>query len=256
MSALSEQDRSDYAAFMNILADNAAVIAQRYFDRSVGYQLKTDASPVTIADKEIEMEMVAAIRTRYPDHGIFGEETGRINPDAPLQWVIDPIDGTKAFIAGKPTFVTLIALCEHGAPTLGVISQPIQGKRWHSGAINASPEPVNALSDAVLATTSMSYFSAQEIMLFQQLEKNTSTILLNHDGLAAGLLVDGSVDIIIESALKPYDYAALVPVVEAAGGVITDWTGAPLTLESGGKLLAARDKSLHKQALELLQGGT
>lgn len=251
---ISKTDIPDYTAFMHRLADSAGAIASGYFSQKLSYELKADASPVTIADKEIEMALVELIRKRYPDHGIFGEETGRINPDSPLQWVIDPIDGTKAFIAGKPTFVTLIALCENGAPKLGLISQPIKKQRWVSSEMHPSNEDDKAetLKDAHIATTSIAYFSAKEMAFFQRLEKETSTTLLNHDGLAAGLLADGSIDILIEAALKPYDFAALVPIIEAAGGVITDWNGQPLTLASDGHILAAANKALHKQVLKLL----
>ncbi len=252
---ISPKDQSEYSEFMHMLAEEADAIARKYFNQSIGYELKADASPVTIADKEIEMALTAAIRNRYPEHGIFGEEHGRHNPDAALQWVIDPIDGTKAFVAGKPTFVTLIALCEDGAPKLGCLSQAIKKQRWLSSELSAEQDDLpETLADAHIATTSIPYFFAEDMLFFQRLEKETSTTLLNHDGLAAGLLADGSIDILIEAALKPYDFAALVPIIEASGGVITDWHGKPLTLESSGKLLAARDNSLHKQALDLLKG--
>lgn len=251
--SITKTERAEYALFMHALADKADEIARHYFDSSVGYELKADASPVTVADKEIEMELVQQIRALYPEHGIFGEESGRVNADAPLQWVIDPIDGTKAFIAGKPTFTTLIALCQNNEPTLGLISQAIKRKRWLGGDAHAEEnETFIPLEEAHIATTSMGYFSAAETQAFQLLESATSTTLLNHDGLAAGLLADGSIDILLEAKLKPYDFAALVPVIEQAGGIITDWSGQPLNLNSDGRILAAANKKLHTQVLELL----
>lgn len=267
---ISDDDIQTYSQFMHRLADMADDIARRYFKQPIGHELKADASPVTIADQEIEMALVAKIRSAFPDHGIFGEETRRHNESAPLQWVIDPIDGTRAFIAGKPTFTTLISLCVEGAPKLGLISQAIQKKRWlgvsNVFARSLSDEAIRqqtnndcfaslAMTEARIATTSMAYFSPKQAMGFAALEKVTATTLLNHDALAAGLLADGSIDILVESGLKPYDFAALVPIIEAAGGVITDFAGAPLTLASDGTLIAAANITLHKQALELLQGG-
>lgn len=269
---LSKQDRAEYALFMHVLADKADAIARHYFGKPIAQEVKADNSPVTLADKEIEMALVQQIRTHYPEHGILGEETARINQDAPLQWVIDPIDGTKAFIAGKQTFVTLIALCENDTPILGLISQAIQKKRWLGGDSSTviasehkergNPNKIASTADrrlamtnlreARIATTSISYFNAEEIILFQHLEKITSSTLLNADGFAAGLMANGEVDILIESGLKPYDFCALVPVIEQAGGIITDWQGEPITIESDGKILAAANKSLHKAVLDLL----
>lgn len=250
---LTKIERAEYALFMHMLADRADAIARQYFRQPIGHELKADNSPVTLADQEIEMALVEQIRTHYPEHGIFGEESRRIQPDASLQWVIDPIDGTKAFIAGKPTFVTLIALCVDGRPELGLISQAIQNKRWLGGDAQPGTIDSNAtLAEALIATTSIPYFSAPQAAAFKRLEQATRSTLLNHDGLAYAMLAEGELDVVLDAGMKPYDFCALVPVVEQAGGIITDWEGQPVHLGSTGHVLAAVNKTLHKDALSLL----
>lgn len=264
--ALSKTERAEYALFMHALADRADEIARHYYTKSVDYELKADASPVTIADQEIEMALIEQIRRQYPDHGMFGEESGRVNPDAAYQWVIDPIDGTKAFIERRDTFVTLIALCVEGKPLLGIISQPIQKRRWLGGDKSDHSrengdlvdkdarlrEVENVLANCTLATTSLDYFTNAERARFEALAVKCQRTLYNLDGYAAGLMADGEVDIIIEAGLKPYDFCALVPVIEQAGGMVTDWQGELLTLHSEGKVAAARTTKLHACSKEHL----
>ena len=246
------------ALFLHQIADKADEIARRYFGSPLAVEHKADQSPVTVADKEIEIALLEKIRQHYPDHGVYGEESARINPQAEWQWVIDPIDGTRAFVAGKPTFTTLVALCHQGVPIVSVISQAIKKERWigGDGAPNHSDNlPAQTLADAHIATTSHSYFSASEMTSFRSLENQTATTLLNHDGYAFGMVADGRLDIALDVKLKPYDFCALAPVIETAGGTITDWHGKPLTLESEGRVLAARTQELHAQALAVLQAG-
>lgn len=243
------------------LADIARPIAQRYFDQALPVELKADNSPVTQADREIEFEHRVAIRATFPNHGIIGEEYPPHNPNAEWVWVLDPIDGTKAFIAGKPTFVTLIALCQYGVPVLGIIDQPIKHERWMGGLIasasfNGAPITRNVakpLSECTISTTSIPYFSPSELALFGELESQSGQSLLNLDGYAFGLLLNGQIDVVIESGLKPYDFCALKPVIEAAGGMITDWHGNPLTMESDGHVLATMHADLHAQVLDRIK---
>lgn len=246
--------RAEYSRFMHALADEADTIARRWFARPIAHEAKADASPVTQADREIEAALIERIRAAYPDHGIFGEESARIRPDAPMQWVIDPIDGTRAFIAGRPSFVTLIALCVEGKPACGLISQPIQRRRWAGGdGLSAkADETTTNLEDARLSTTSLPYFNAAQAAAFGRLEAATRHAQADLDGLAYGLLANGELEMVIDAALKPYDFCALVPVVEQAGGVISDWSGQPLNLHSAGDVLAACNKTLHRAALDLL----
>jgi len=248
-----------FVAFADALADLARPIATQYFGQPVPIDIKADDSPVTQADRAIESSLRDEVLRHHPTHGFLGEETEPYQPDAEYVWVIDPIDGTRAFIGQKTTFTTLIALCHHGKPIVGVIDQPIRRERWIGTThtlFNGAQTPHllhRTLSNATVATTSMTYFSALEAMAFSSLERAANTTILNHDGYAFGLLANGTVDIAIEAKLKPYDFCALVPVVEGAGGIITDWSGNPLTLYSTGHVVACTNKMLHSQVLDLLQ---
>lgn len=255
--------------FAETLADASGEVLRRYFGKPPTAELKADASPVTAADREAESAMRALIAGKFPHHGIFGEEGARVNPEAPLQWVLDPIDGTRSFLAGYLTFTTLIALCENGVPMLGVIDQPVLRERWtglgstatkKSGQTGQNGQPDQTgqtrkpadLSRATLATTSLDYFSEAERAAFKKLRAGVNTAHYGGDAYAYAMLAAGRIDIVADAAMKPYDFCALVPVVEAAGGVITDWRGAPLTLDSDGHVLAAATPELHAKAREFL----
>lgn len=256
-------DLTPFVDFANELANLARPIAKQYFGKPVPTDYKADDSPVTLTDKEIEMAITSAIRQRYPEHGILGEETGQSNMDADYVWVIDPIDGTKAFIAGKSTFTSLIALCYQGGPVIGVIDQPIKEERWvGDGSVTlfngkeVQPEHCDKLAEAMLATTSTGYFNASNTKAFSALEHATRSTLLNHDGYFYGMVANGDLDIVVDVQLKPYDFCALVPVIEGAGGVITDWSGAPVTLHSAGHIIACSNILLHKQVLDLVHNAS
>ncbi|MCC7259577.1 MAG: histidinol-phosphatase [Alphaproteobacteria bacterium] len=249
-----------FTDFANTLADAAGGIARRYFRTAYDSSLKSDHTPVTIADKEIEATLRTMIEAEYPEHGIFGEETGITHREAEYLWVIDPIDGTRAFMAGKPTFTTLIALCRHGEPILGIIDQPIARERWigdgRRTTLNGKAvrvRPCAALDSAIFSTTSPYLFSDQERTKFERIREAAQSTLFGSDAYAYALLASGCIDLVVESGLKPYDFAALIPVVEGAGGIITDWQGEKLSLNSPGHVIAAGDKALHGQALGLLK---
>ena len=189
----------------------------------------------------------AILAVERPADGIVGEEHGTTNGDADWLWVIDPIDGTKSFITGRPTFGTLVALLYRGRPVLGVIDQPIVGDRW-VGAIgrqtilNGQPAHVRAcpaLDRATVNTTSPDLFGPDDYAAFRRVATGVKLTMYGGDCYAYGLLAAGFVDLVIEAGLKLYDYAALVPVVEGAGGVMTDWSGAPLGSRSDGRVVAA-----------------
>jgi inositol-phosphate phosphatase / L-galactose 1-phosphate phosphatase / histidinol-phosphatase len=228
------------------LADLARPIAKKYFRQPLDVQTKSDASPVTIADQEIEAAMVSYIRRNHPDHGILGEEHGSVNAGAPWTWVLDPIDGTKSFVMGRPTFGTLIALAFEGKPVLGIIDQPILGERWVGcegtpTTFNDAPCRVRAcenLSDAVAATTTPAMFKGREDVL-ARLTKETKSLAFGGDCYAYAMLASGFVDLVVEADLKPYDFMAVVPVVQGAGGVMTDWEGGALHIASRGEVVAA-----------------
>jgi histidinol-phosphatase len=249
-------------AFANGLADTAGEIVRRYFRRGVAVEDKPDTSPVTIADREAEAALRALIEQRFPDHGILGEEHGAVRADAERVWVLDPIDGTKSFISGVPLFGTLIALAEHGVPVLGVIDQPISRERWvgargHRSTLNGAPistRPCPALASATLFATSPDMFKGADADGFQRLKSAVKLARFGGDCYAYGLLAAGFVDLVVEAGLKPYDYAALVPVIAGAGGSMTDWQGRPLGLASEGRVLACGDPRLARAARGLLAG--
>jgi histidinol phosphatase-like enzyme (inositol monophosphatase family) len=267
-------------AFAHQLADAAGAVIRPCFGAHGTVDAKADNSPVTEADRAAERVMREMIRAQFPDHAIYGEEFGITHHASRTThhgfiWVLDPIDGTRAFIAGKKEWGTLIALCENGAPFLGILDQPVTGERWsavkgeaslytcHSGvrgnpdikeALDARLRGHESLNQASLSTTSIPYFSTEEAAIFTRLRKECGEFSEGGDCYAYGLLARGMRDIVVDAGLKPYDILALVPIIEGAGGIITDWQGAPVTLDNYRRVLATRIPDLHQQALALLQG--
>eukprot|EP01025_Chloroclados_australasicus_P036810 TRINITY_DN37484_c0_g2_i2.p1 TRINITY_DN37484_c0_g2~~TRINITY_DN37484_c0_g2_i2.p1 ORF type:complete len:316 (-),score=37.46 TRINITY_DN37484_c0_g2_i2:541-1458(-) len=254
-------------------ADAARTIIKQYYRQPVPVETKSDDSPVTIADKECEFAMRKVIKQKFPDHGIRGEEFGFQPPlnDCETVWVIDPIDGTKAFITGKPTFGTLISVTQEQIPIIGVIDQAIADERWigvqgEQTTLNGYPirtRDCAKLSLAYLYATSPHMFQVNgendELFLkFEKVRKKVKVPLYGCDCYAYGLLSAGFCDVVIEASMQQYDYLALVPVVKGAGGVITDWQGNELQFAKEkqiypGEVLATGDAKLHKQILEILQ---
>lgn len=242
-------------------ADAAGEVLNRYFRTRLTVESKDDETPVTVADRDAEIAIRALIADAFPDHGILGEELEASNPGAEFVWAIDPIDGTKSFITGKPLFGTLVALTHDGVPVLGIINQPFIGERWRGVAgkrstFNGEPiatRPCERLADAISYTTSPHLFRGADAEAYERVRKRVRHPLYGGDCYAYGLLAAGHADLVVESELKPYDYAALVPVVEGAGGIITDWDGRALTLSSDGRVIAAGDAAIHAEALALLQ---
>lgn len=246
--------------FAHKLADSSGVIIRNYFRMPFDCDTKSDASPVTIADKEAEAAIRALIEQHYPDHGIIGEEYGITRGDAEYCWIIDPIDGTKSFMIGRPIFGTLISLTHRHIPILGMIDQPITGERWIGGAgIDAtlsgkkiSVRACSTLGDAVLCTTARELFDDIDGKGYDRVKSLVKYHNYGGDCYNYGLLAAGWVDLVIESGLKPHDYCALAPIIIAAGGACTDWQGNPLTYHSDGRVLASGDKKLHAEVLKLL----
>jgi len=245
-----------FVEFAHLLADAAGAVARKYFRTRVAIDEKSDDSPVTIADREAEASMRALIAVNYHDHGILGEEEGAERTDAEWVWVLDPIDGTRSFIGGKPTFVTLIALVRDDVPVLGVIDQPVAGERWvgvagetrFNGELVATRD-CTRLDRAILNTTGPNFFVGDEVPAFARLSAAAKDTLYGGDGYAYGLVASGYIDLVAEAGLKPYDFCALAPVVEGAGGVMTDWQGRSLTINSDGRVVAAGDAAAHRLAL-------
>ena len=249
-------------ALADQLAGTAGAVIRRYFRQKIAVDDKADTSPVTIADREAETAMRALIEARFPADGIFGEEHGTVRADAEWVWVLDPIDGTKSFISGIPLFGTLIALLHAGRPVLGIIDQPVSRERWrgvagetstHNGvAIRTRPCP--ALAAATLFATSPDMFQGADAAGFARLKAGAKLTRHGGDCYAYGLVASGFIDCVVEAGLKPYDYCALVPVIEGAGGIMTDWQGQALGLASDGRVIAAGDRRLHAAARTFLAG--
>jgi histidinol phosphatase-like enzyme (inositol monophosphatase family) len=245
------------------LADAAGAVARRYFRTGLDADDKADLSPVTIADREAESAMRALLAEQAPGHGVIGEEHGRENEGAEYVWVLDPIDGTKAFITGKPLFGTLIALMHRGKPVLGIIDQPILGERWIGAAGRATtfcgkPARVRAcsgLARARLSTTGPQYFAEAGRRAFERVASRAKLLSYGGDCYQYGLVASGCVDVVIESGLKLHDFAALVPVIEGAGGIVTDWQGRPMDASSGGDVVAAGDARVHAEVVAALGEG-
>lgn len=244
------------------LADAAGPIAMSYFRKPLAVEDKADSSPVTAADRAAETAMREIIEGAFPGHGIVGEEFGAERSDAEYVWVLDPIDGTKAFVTGTPVFGTLIALLRRGVPVVGVMDMPALNERWigaEGRPTTCDGQPVRAracrsLSRAWLYATSPQMFGDRNFPSFERLRKACKYAEYGAHCLSYGLLAGGTVDLVCEDTMKPYDYAALVPIVGGAGGVITDWRGGPLGLEGDGTVLAAGDPRMHQAAVEVLAG--
>lgn len=260
-------EHNKFLAFANVLADEAKIIAKKYFRNQSAKALnKSDNSPVTIADREIEERIRSLIKESYPKHSIFGEEMGETKGSSSYKWYIDPIDGTSSFITGKPLFTTLICLTCKGNPILSIIDQPILSERYI--AITNEPAILNNgiiktskctyLNEAKLSTTSPILFSEGEVKKFNLLRRKCDFQLYGGcfyggDAYQYARLAAGDIDLVLEAGLKPYDYLSLIPIVEQSGGVITNWKGGELDGYSEGQVLASANMSLHKQALEIIK---
>jgi histidinol phosphatase-like enzyme (inositol monophosphatase family) len=243
-------------------ADVAGAVIRPFFRSGLAADIKDDRSPVTIADRSAELAMRAILSERVPESGIVGEEFGTDRPDARLRWVLDPIDGTRAFITGRLTFGTLIALLDDETPIIGIIDQPVTGERW-VGAPNrptafrgplggqAGCRPCRDLSDAELSCTSPDMLGSR-MPDWQRLAAATSRSSWGGDCYAHGLLALGQIDIVAECDMKLWDWAALVPVIHGAGGSVTDWRGRPLRPDSDGTVLSAGDPALLAAAVAIL----
>ena len=248
----------------NRLADAAGAVIRPYFRQRLEIidKGKSSFDPVTLADREAEAAMREILRRERPEDGVLGEEHGAEAGRSRFRWVLDPIDGTRAFITGRQTFGTLIALEEDGNPVLGVIDQPVLGERFigfHGRAEFRSRDRIGALktrlcralADAIVSTTHpWDHFTTTERAGFESLCVGARMSTFGGDCYAYGLLAMGHIDLIIEASLAPWDVAALIPIVENAGGVITDWSGADV--REGGRIVAAGDPRVHAETLELL----
>jgi myo-inositol-1(or 4)-monophosphatase len=266
---VSSQARPSYKAlleFAHELADLSGSIIRPYFRKPLAVTNKGQKGsfdPVTAADRAAERAIGRAIARRFPDHGLIGEELGSRREGAHLRWVIDPIDGTRAFIMGSPLWGTLIGLLDGEEALLGLMDQPFTRERFWSGAKgtyfrNADGKARRLrtrtcprLADAILSSTHPDLFEkGRETDAFARLKAKARMTRYGGDCYGYCLLAAGFVDVVVEAGLKAHDVVALIPIIERAGGRISTWTGAPAT--AGGCIVAAGDARLHEQALAVL----
>lgn len=252
----------EFVTLAHRLADASGAILKRYFRAGVEVMEKADASPVTVADREAEAAMRELIFARHPDHGVVGEEHGTLRAEAEFVWVLDPIDGTKSFISGRPLFGTLIALAHRGRPILGVIDHPALSERWVGAEgwptlMNGSEARARAcagIGNATLLASSPHMFEPDAAAEFERLRRCAKLTLYGSDCYAYAMVASGHADLVAEAHMGVWDYLAAVPVIEGAGGIVTDWEGGPLGLGSGDRVVAAGDAAVHAEALALLAG--
>ena len=262
---ISARELKALAGTAHALADLSGKVILPYFRKTLAVENKAGRNgfdPVTAADKAAERVIRRHLKETHPDHGILGEEYGSTQGSAPFTWVIDPIDGTKAFITGTPLWGTLIGLSHEGRAVLGVMDQPFTGERvaasdvgarwrqpngrWRKIATRACPK----LEDAMLATTSPDLLAPVELEAFNSLKVKARLTRYGGDCYAYCLLAAGHFDLVVECGLKPHDVMALIPIIEQAGGVITTWDGG--RPEDGGRIVAAGDARLHEMTLRQL----
>jgi len=264
---MQDAELCELITFAGTLADAAGAVILPHFRTPMDVASKGTGGkfdPVTIADRDAEQIIRTLIKAKYPDHGVVGEEFGVIESRNGLTWVIDPIDGTRAFITGAPQWGVLIALHDGTVPVLGIMDQPFTGERFTGSRLGASltrngkstPLQTRAcagLADAVLTTTHPGAFDKKsEHDAYLRVAAHTRMHRYGGDCYSYAMLAHGLIDLVIETALQPWDIQALIPIITAAGGVITNWSGGPA--DQGGQVIAAGDARLHAAALELLQG--
>ena len=250
--------------FASGVADTARRTSLRYFRAAPELLIKADGSPVTVADRETERVIRDLLSRSYPQHAVMGEEHGWTPSDQPYTWVVDPIDGTKSYLAGAPTYGTLLALLFDGAPVLGIIDIPALDERWRGvvgqpTTMNGRPAKTRAcaaLGQAVLTIISPDKLEGDERPAVDALSRMACVRRYSSDGYSHALLASGYVDMVVAVGQQPFDYLAVVPVVEGAGGCISDWAGKRLGLDSNGRILVTATAELHRQALNVLRATT
>lgn len=266
MSEISNSLKQELLSVAHTLADAARPIALKYFrapDQGVENKLEQGFDPVTIADKSIEREMRRILAERRPDDAIMGEEYADVTGTTGLTWVLDPIDGTRAFISGTPTWGVLIGLDAGQGPVLGIVDQPFTGERFFGGFGSASwvrgdsrqeiqVRSCTKLEDAVLFTTFPEVGTQAEADAFKRVSARSKLTRYGTDCYAYALLAAGHIDLVIEAGLNAFDVQGPIGVVQNAGGIVTNWQGGPAHM--GGQIIAAGDARTHAAALALLLG--
>lgn len=255
----------DFAAFVDELATVSGDTILPFFRTALGVDNKNTRGtfdPVTAADRAAEQAMRTLIRRYFPDHGIIGEEFGSERVDAEYVWVLDPIDGTKSFIAGIPLWGTMIALTRLGEPVFGMVHQPFIRERFSGDGVNAHYRgPTGkrdlmvrqcvSLSEAILFTTSPLLMNEEDRATFRRVEASVRLSRYGGDCYSYCMLAAGHIDLVIETELKAHDIVPLIPIIRGAGGIVTSWDGGPA--DAGGRVIVAGDRRVHEAAMKLLQ---
>ena len=259
---LRSDEIAEFREFAEHLADLSAEVIRPHFRARLDVEDKGGRlyDPVTIADQAAETAMRDAIGARYPEHGILGEEHGQATGSSPLSWVLDPIDGTRAFITGLPLWGTLIALNDGKRPVLGVMNQPFTGERfvgtpegaWRGTERLHTRACTDLASATLMCTTPDMFDTPARLTAFQSVVERVRLMRYGGDCYAYCMLASGFVDVIVEASLQPYDVQALMPIVEGAGGIMTAWDGGDA--QHGGCIVACGDPALHAQVVALLRG--
>ena len=246
----------DCLAAASAFADISRAMLRAAAAETGAAELKPDRTFVTATDRAIEQRLREVIADRFPQHGIWGEEFARHQPGADWQWILDPIDGTAQFIAGIPVYATLIALARGGVPVIGLMDFPATGERWigvqdrptsHNGKTCHTSGACD-LAAAMMSTSSPDFYAETERPRLDALRKATRWRIYGGAALSYGRLASGRTDLACDTGFQVYDFACFRPIIEGAGGVVTDWEGRPLTLDSGPRVLAAATRDLHSAA--------
>jgi histidinol phosphatase-like enzyme (inositol monophosphatase family) len=243
------------------ITEQAEEIPKRYFRQGVTIDQKQDETPVTIADRATEEFIRKGLAENFPDHAVFGEEFGMTDTDSIYQWVIDPIDGTRAFISGMPLYGMLIALLENGFPKLGVVRMPELGEVYTgteqgaflNGDQRLTVSETEDLDQAFLYINEPDKLFAKAPDVFARLNSAGRDRRYSYDCYPHALVAAGHIDACVDLGLQPYDYLPLVPIIQAAGGIITDWQGQSLNMDSDGRIVCAATPALHSDILALLK---
>ncbi len=267
--------RHEFETFAHALADAAAAATLPHFRSTLAVENKLEAGdgpnsggersafdPVTVADRAAEEAIRDLIFKTYPDHGLHGEEFGKVKGAGTYEWVVDPIDGTRSFMSGVPLWTTIIGLRHDGVPTCGLVDQPYVGDRFwgcegtawtrhrNGEAREIHTRPCADLSGATMMTTTPGIMVGGDRDRYDEVERRVRLARYGADGYAYCLLAAGQIDLVIETGLEAYDVVGLIPVIEAAGGLFTSWTGG--SANEGGRVIAAGDARVHAAALEIL----
>lgn len=256
-------DQAIIVRAIHALCDLAAIETLRHFRVPVDVINKQveGFDPVTVADRAAETTIRNYLRQNFPDHGIVGEELAPVNPDADICWIIDPVDGTRAYISGLPSWGTLIGVNYRGTPVAGVMHQPFIGEKYfcdgkvsylehREKTVALSTSDIANLSEATLMTTSPELFTGKEAEAFNSVSNACRLTRYGFDCYAYAMVAAGNVELVVENGLKAYDIAPLIPIVEAAGGIVTTWDGG--SAAQGGNIIAAANRHVHAMAVELL----